>query len=54
VGLLIALLVLPGLAAGYVLITRQPWARIVAIVVTLLGLLNLGLLNSPIGSATGL
>jgi hypothetical protein len=49
VGLLLAALALPGLAAGYGLVTRKPWARVLAIVVGLLGLLNF-----PIGTAIGL
>ena len=34
VGLLMAALGLPGLFAGYGLLTRKPWARVLAIVVT--------------------
>jgi hypothetical protein len=49
VGLLLAALALPGLAAGYGLVTRKPWARVLAIVVGILGLLNF-----PIGTAIGL
>jgi hypothetical protein len=48
-GLLLSALALPGLAAGYGLITRKPWARVVAIVVGVLSLLNF-----PIGTAIGL
>jgi hypothetical protein len=44
-----ALLGLPGLLAGYGLLTRKPWARILAIVVGILSLLNF-----PIGTAIGL
>jgi hypothetical protein len=49
VGLLLALLSLPGLAAGYGLLTRKPWARMLAIVMAVLGLLNF-----PIGTAIGI
>jgi hypothetical protein len=48
-GLLLSALALPGLAAGYGLVTRKPWARVVAIVVGVLSLLNF-----PIGTAIGL
>jgi hypothetical protein len=47
VGLLLAGLAIPGLLAGYGLLSRKPWARILAIVVGILGLLNL-----PIGLYT--
>ncbi len=49
VGLLLAALALPGLAAGYGLLTRKPWARIVALVVGVLGLVNF-----PLGTAIGI
>ena len=49
VGLLMAALGLPGLFAGYGLLTRRPWARILAIVVGILSLLNF-----PIGTAIGI
>jgi hypothetical protein len=49
VGLLLVMLALPGLAAGYGLLTRRPWARVLAIVVGILGLPNF-----PIGTAIGL
>ena len=49
VGLLMAALGLPGVIAGYGLLTRKPWARILAIVV---GILNL--VNVPVGTAIGL
>jgi hypothetical protein len=49
VGGLLALLSVPGLAAGYGLLTRQPWARVLAIVVAVLGLLNF-----PVGTAIGI
>src|SRR5438874_1680624 len=40
VGLLLAVIALPGLIAGCGLIRRKPWARALAIVVAVLGLLN--------------
>ena len=49
VGLLMAALGLPGLFAGYGLLTRKPWARVLAIVVGILSLLNF-----PIGTAIGI
>ena len=49
VGLLMAALSLPGLLAGYGLLTRKPWARVLTIVV---GILNL--VNVPVGTAIGL
>ena len=49
VGLLMAALGLPGLFAGYGLLTRKSWARILAIVVGILSLLNF-----PIGTAIGI
>ena len=49
VGLLMAALGLPGLLAGYGLLKRKPWARVLAIVVGILGLLNF-----PIGTAIGI
>jgi hypothetical protein len=49
VGLLLSLLSLPGLVAGYGLLARKPWARVLAIVVSVLGLLNF-----PVGTAIGL
>jgi hypothetical protein len=49
VGLLLVILALPGLLAGYGLITRKPWARVLAMVVGILGLLNF-----PLGTAIGL
>jgi hypothetical protein len=49
VGLLMAALGLPGLLAGWGLLTRKPWARVLAIVVGILGLINV-----PIGTAIGL
>jgi len=49
VGLLLALLSLPGLAAGHGLLTRKPWARVLGIVVAVLGLFNF-----PVGTAIGI
>jgi hypothetical protein len=49
VGLLLAALAIPGLLAGYGLLAKKPWARILAIVVGVLGLVNF-----PIGTAIGL
>lgn len=49
VGLLLAALAVPGLAAGYGLLTRKPWARVLALVVGILGLVNF-----PVGTAIGL
>ena len=49
VGLLLSVLSLPGLMAGYGLLARKPWARVLAIVVSVLGLLNF-----PVGTAIGL
>jgi hypothetical protein len=47
-GLLLVLLGLPGLIAGYGLLTARPWARILALVI---GILNL--VNVPIGTIIG-
>jgi hypothetical protein len=47
-GLLMVLLGLPGLLAGYGLLKRKPWARVLALV---LGVLDL--VNFPIGTAIG-
>ncbi|HLZ26885.1 MAG TPA: hypothetical protein VKV73_06155 [Chloroflexota bacterium] len=49
VGLLLAILALPGLAAGYGLLSHKPWARFLALVVGILGLVNF-----PLGTAIGL
>ena len=49
VGLLMAALGLPGLLAGWGLLTHKPWARVLAIVVGILSLVNF-----PIGTAIGL
>ena len=46
---LMALLGLPGMLAGYGLLKRKSWARILAIVVGVLGLPNF-----PVGTAIGL
>lgn len=42
-------LALPGLVAGFGLLARQAWARVLAIVVAFLGLLNF-----PLGTLVGL
>jgi len=47
--LLMAALGLPGLLAGYGLLTRKAWARVLAIVVGILSLLNF-----PIDAAIGI
>ena len=49
VGLLLAILALPGIAADFGLLYHKPWARILAIVVGILGLVNF-----PLGTAIGL
>ena len=49
VGLLLAALALPGLAAGYGLLRHKPWARILAFVVGVLSLLNF-----PLGTIIGI
>jgi hypothetical protein len=46
--LFFALLSLPGLAAGYGLLKRYPWARVLALIVAFFNLANF-----PIGSAIG-
>ena len=48
VGGLLILLGLPGLIAGYGLLTVRPWARVLALVI---GILNL--VNIPIGTIIG-
>ncbi len=48
VGLLIAVLALPGVLAGYGLLTRKSWGRLLALVVAVLGLFNF-----PIGTVIG-
>ena len=47
-GWLLILLGLPGLIAGYGLLTAKPWARVLALVI---GILNL--VNVPIGTIIG-
>jgi hypothetical protein len=47
--LLLAVLAIPGIAAGYGLLTRKFWGRVLAIVMGILGLINF-----PIGTAVGL
>ena len=49
IGLLLVALPLPGLAAGYGLLTHKPWARILALVVGVLSLLNF-----PLGTIIGI
>jgi hypothetical protein len=49
VGLLLAVLGIPGIVAGYGLLIHKAWGRILAIVVGVLGLINF-----PIGTATGI
>lgn len=46
---LFGVLSLPGLAAGFGLLARQAWARILALVVAFLGLLNI-----PLGTLIGI
>jgi hypothetical protein len=48
VGVLMAALALPGLLAGYGLLTRKPWARALALVVGILSLVNF-----PLGTVIG-
>jgi hypothetical protein len=48
VGLFIAALSLPGVLAGYGLLTQKSWGRLAALVVLILGLLNF-----PIGTVIG-
>jgi hypothetical protein len=48
VGALLALLAVPGIAAGYGLLKRRSWGRVLAIVIAVLGLANF-----PIGTAMG-
>lgn len=48
-GLLFTILALPGLAAGYGLLKRKEWGRILAIVVAFLNLLNF-----PLGTLLGI
>jgi hypothetical protein len=49
VGALLTVLAVPGIAAGYGLLKRQPWGRVLAIVIAVLGLVNF-----PIGTAIGI
>ncbi len=49
IALLIAAVSLPGLLAGYGLLKRRPWARILAIVLAVLQLLNI-----PFGTVFGI
>ena len=49
VGLLFAALGIPGVVAGYGLLTKKPWARVLTIVVGILSLVNF-----PVGTAIGL
>jgi hypothetical protein len=49
IGLLFAVLGIPGVLAGYGLLTKKPWARLLAIVVGILSLVNF-----PVGTAIGL
>jgi len=49
VGGLMVVLALPGLVAGLGLLARKPWARILALVVAVLNLLNF-----PLGTVIGL
>ena len=49
VGALMGLLALPGIAAGYGLLKRRPWGRVLAIVIAALNLFNF-----PVGTILGL
>jgi hypothetical protein len=49
VGTLLVLLALPGIVAGYGLLRRRDWGRILALVVGFLGLFNF-----PLGTAIGI
>jgi len=48
-GLLLTILAIPGIVAGYGLLRRKAWGRVLAIV---MGILNL--INFPLGTAVGL
>ena len=48
IGLLMVGLALPGILAGYGLLARKPWGRILAIVVSVLGIMNF-----PLGTIIG-
>jgi hypothetical protein len=50
VGLLLGILALPGLTAGYGLLNHKPWARILAIVVGIIGLVNFP--SGPLSACT--
>ena len=47
-GLLMIILGLPGIVAGYGLLKRKPWARVLTLVLGVLGLVNF-----PVGTAIG-
>lgn len=47
--LFFALLALPGLASGYGLVTRKPWAQVLALVVGFFSLINF-----PLGTVIGI
>lgn len=49
VGALLAVLAIPGLAAGYGLLAHKAWGRVLAIVLGILGLINF-----PVGTAIGI
>ena len=49
VGTLLGLLAVPGLLAGYGLLKHKPWARVLAMVVGILSLVNF-----PVGTAIGI
>ena len=49
IGLLMVVLGLPGIAAGYGLLARKPWGRVLAIVIAILNLVNF-----PLGTLTGI
>jgi hypothetical protein len=48
-GALLGLLAVPGLLAGYGLLKHKPWARVLAMVVGILSLVNF-----PVGTAIGI
>ena len=47
--LFFAVLAIPGLAAGYGLLVRAPWARVLTLVVAFLNMFNI-----PLGTAVGI
>jgi len=49
IAVLLTLLALPGIVAGYGLLKRRSWGRILAVVIGVLGLVNF-----PIGTAIGI